>query len=48
MASNPLYLTTAIEAVVLAGDQQMARFGHEFAVRKKGTIDLVNEVDVEV
>jgi len=46
--SNPLFLTTAIEAVVLAGDQQMARFGQPFAVNKKGTIDLVTEVDVEV
>jgi len=45
---NPLFLTTAIEAVVLAGDQQMARFGHDFAINKKGTIDLVTEVDVEV
>ena len=48
MPSNPLFLTTAIEAVVLAGDQQMARFGQPFAVNKKGTIDLVTEVDVEV
>ena len=48
MPSNPLFLTTAIEAVVLAGDQQMARFGQDFAVAKKGTIDLVTEVDVEV
>jgi myo-inositol-1(or 4)-monophosphatase len=46
--SNPLYLTTAIEAVVLAGDHQMARVGHAFAVDKKGTIDLVTEVDVEI
>jgi myo-inositol-1(or 4)-monophosphatase len=46
--SNPLLLTTAIEAVVLAGDQQMERFGQAFAVNKKGTIDLVTEVDVEI
>jgi myo-inositol-1(or 4)-monophosphatase len=45
---NPLFLTTAIEAVVLAGDQQMARFGQDFVIDKKGTIDLVTEVDVEV
>jgi len=45
---NPLYLTTAIEAVVLAGDLQMARFGQDFTVDKKGTIDLVTEVDVAV
>jgi myo-inositol-1(or 4)-monophosphatase len=46
--SNPIYLTTAIEAVVLAGDLQMARFGREFTVNKKSAIDLVTEVDVEV
>jgi myo-inositol-1(or 4)-monophosphatase len=45
---NPLYLTTAIEAVVRAGDLQMARFGRSFEINKKGTIDLVTEVDVEV
>jgi len=45
---NPLYLTTAIEAVVLAGDLQMARVGEEFAVEKKSAIDLVTEVDVAV
>jgi myo-inositol-1(or 4)-monophosphatase len=45
---DPLYLTTAIEAVVLAGDQQLARLGQDFAVNKKGAIDLVTEVDVEV
>jgi myo-inositol-1(or 4)-monophosphatase len=46
--ADPLYLTTAIEAVVLAGDLQMARFGQDFAISKKGTIDLVTEVDVAV
>jgi myo-inositol-1(or 4)-monophosphatase len=46
--SNPLFLTTAIEAVVLAGNHQIARFGHDFTVSKKGTIDLVTEVDVEI
>jgi myo-inositol-1(or 4)-monophosphatase len=45
---DPLYLTTAIEAVVLAGDLQMARFGQDFVISKKGTIDLVTEVDVAV
>jgi myo-inositol-1(or 4)-monophosphatase len=45
---NPLYLTTAIEAVVLAGDLQMARFGQDVAINKKGTIDLVTDVDVAV
>jgi myo-inositol-1(or 4)-monophosphatase len=46
--ADPLFLTTAIEAVILAGDQQMARFGRDFEVSKKGTIDLVTEVDVEI
>jgi myo-inositol-1(or 4)-monophosphatase len=45
---NPLYLTTAIEAVVLAGDLQMQRFGGDFQIDKKGAIDLVTEVDVAV
>jgi myo-inositol-1(or 4)-monophosphatase len=46
--SNPLFLTTAIEAVVRAGDLQMARFGQDIQIDKKGAIDLVTEVDVEV
>jgi len=48
VALNPLYLTTAIEAVVRAGDLQMARFGQHIQVDKKGTIDLVTEVDLAV
>jgi myo-inositol-1(or 4)-monophosphatase len=45
---DPLFLTTAIEAVVRAGDLQMAQFGGTFQIDKKGTIDLVTEVDVAV
>jgi myo-inositol-1(or 4)-monophosphatase len=45
---NPLFLTTAIEAVVRAGDMQMAKFGGDLQIDKKGTIDLVTEVDVAV
>jgi myo-inositol-1(or 4)-monophosphatase len=45
---EPLFLTTAIEAVVRAGDLQMAQFGGDFQIDKKGTIDLVTEVDVAV
>ena len=48
MPSDPLFLTTAIEAVVRAGDLQMARFGHDIRVDKKGIIDLVTEIDVAV
>ena len=40
MTVDPLYLTTAIEAVVLAGDLQMARFGQDLTVEKKSAIDL--------
>ena len=45
---NPIFLATAIEAVVRAGDLQMASFGSNLRVDKKGAIDLVTEVDVEV
>jgi myo-inositol-1(or 4)-monophosphatase len=45
---DPLYLTTAIEAVVLAGDLQMARFGQQLEINKKGTIDLVTDVDMAI
>ena len=45
---DPLFLSTAIEAVVRAGDLQIAKFGTGVRVEKKGTIDLVTEVDLEV
>ena len=49
MALDPQFLTTAIEAVIRSGEMQMARFGHQdVQVDKKGTIDLVTEVDVAV
>lgn len=48
MTHDPLLLTTAIEAVTRAGDTMMARFGHDIRIDKKGTIDLVTEVDVAV
>jgi len=48
LPSNPLFLATAIEAVVRAGDIQMSKFGGDFRVDKKGAIDLVTDVDVEV
>lgn len=44
----PLYLATAIEAVLGAGEVQMSRFGGDMRIDKKGTIDLVTEVDLEV
>lgn len=45
---NPLFLSTAIEAVIRAGGLQMAKFGTRLRIEKKGTIDLVTEVDLEV
>ena len=48
MTIDPLFLTTAIEAVVHAGRLQLARFGTDMRVDKKGAIDLVTEVDLEV
>jgi myo-inositol-1(or 4)-monophosphatase len=45
---DPLLLTTAIEAVVRAGEIQLAHVGRAMKVDKKGTIDLVTDVDVEV
>jgi myo-inositol-1(or 4)-monophosphatase len=48
MALDPLLLATAVEAVVRAGDIQIARFGSNVRVDKKGAIDLVTEIDVEV
>jgi myo-inositol-1(or 4)-monophosphatase len=47
-ALDPQFLTTAIEAVVLAGDTMMARFGGAVRVDKKGEIDLVTEVDLAI
>jgi myo-inositol-1(or 4)-monophosphatase len=48
LARDPLYLTTAVEAVVRAGDLQMDFFGRDVRVDKKGTIDLVTEADIAV
>ncbi len=41
-------MSTAVEAVLGAGDLQMARLGHDVQVDKKGKIDLVTDVDVAV
>jgi myo-inositol-1(or 4)-monophosphatase len=45
--SAPL-LATAVEAVLKAGAIQMAHFGRAMRVEKKGAINLVTEVDLEV
>jgi myo-inositol-1(or 4)-monophosphatase len=44
----PLYLATAIEAVIRAGDVQMAHFGGDMQVDKKGAIDLVTNIDIAI
>jgi myo-inositol-1(or 4)-monophosphatase len=45
---DPLLLSSAIEVVLRAGDLQMRSLGRVQRVDKKGAIDLVTEVDVEV
>ena len=44
---DPRFLATATEIVLRAGDIQMARRESGFRIDKKGTIDLVTEVDLE-
>ena len=44
---DPVFLATAVEIVLQAGAIQMARRESGFQVDKKGTIDLVTEVDLE-
>jgi myo-inositol-1(or 4)-monophosphatase len=44
---DPVFLATATEIVLRAGAIQMARRESGFTVEKKGTIDLVTEVDLE-
>src|SRR5689334_9751626 len=48
MAHDPLLLSSAIEAVLHAGEMQMAALGRGIRIDKKGAIDLVTEVDVAV
>jgi len=44
----PQFLATAIEAVIRAGEVQLARFGTDIRVDKKGAINLVTEVDLQI
>jgi myo-inositol-1(or 4)-monophosphatase len=44
----PLYLATAIESVIRAGEVQLSRFGTDLRVDKKGAIDLVTEIDLQI
>ena len=47
--ADPLLLSTAVEAVICAGEIQMAHFGRrDIRVDKKGSIDLVTDVDLAV
>ncbi len=48
MPPDPVFLATAIEVVSRAGTIQAAHFGNLQHIEKKGAIDLVTEVDVEV
>src|SRR5512146_932189 len=48
MPPDPRFLTTAIEAVVKAGELQLKHFGGNVRVDKKGVIDLVTDVDIAV
>ena len=48
MSLDPLFLTTAVEVVVRAGEMMMARVGGDVRVDKKSAIDLVTEVDLAI
>jgi myo-inositol-1(or 4)-monophosphatase len=48
MSDQSPWLTAAVDAVVRAGEMMMSRFGGDFRVDKKGAIDLVTEVDVDI
>jgi myo-inositol-1(or 4)-monophosphatase len=45
---DPRFLATAVEAVVRAGEFQRSKLGSRIRVVKKGAIDLVTEVDLEI
>ena len=45
---DPLLVATAAEAVLRAGKIQRAHFGQDVRIKKKGPIDLVTQVDIEV
>ena len=48
MLLDPLFLATAADAVLEAGEVQMARLGSGMRIEKKGAIDLVTDVDLAV
>ena len=45
---DPVFLATAIEAVIRAGELQLASLGRDIRVDKKSAIDLVTEVDIAI
>jgi myo-inositol-1(or 4)-monophosphatase len=48
VSRDPRFLATAIEAVSRAGDVMMSRSGGNVHIDKKGTIDLVTDVDMAI
>jgi myo-inositol-1(or 4)-monophosphatase len=47
-APDPIFLATAVESVIRAGEIQMAHVGRAIRVDKKGAIDLVTEIDLRI
>ena len=45
---DPVFLATAVEAVIRAGEIHLSKFRSDVHIEKKGAIDLVTEVDLEV
>jgi myo-inositol-1(or 4)-monophosphatase len=45
---DPKFLATAVETVIRAGEIQRSKFGSDIRIDKKGAIDLVTDVDLEV
>ena len=48
MPGDSKILKTAIEIVLRAGEMQMIHFGRDVQISKKGIIDLVTQVDIEI
>jgi myo-inositol-1(or 4)-monophosphatase len=48
VSPDPAFLATAVEAVVRAGEIHLSKFRSGVRIDKKGAIDLVTEVDLEV
>ena len=48
MFHSPAWLATAIDVVLRAGETQMRHLGGDLRIDKKGPIDLVTRVDLEV